>query len=75
MKSSEESFFQSVQIGSGTFFNESILKVKDYVKDYRDKIIDFKDNDPTKLILDSFEDEIVIGNHLEAVLSRTPFKN
>lgn len=45
-----------------------------YVGDYRDRVDGLKEDDPDDmLVLDSYTSEMVLGRHLEAVMSAHPF--
>ena len=72
-KSAEETFFNAIEEGAGTYHSSSANAVENYVSNYRDEIETLRDEDKEKLLLDSYDSELILGNHLEAVLSRTLF--
>ncbi len=70
---SEDAFFKIINDAANNYYVESAKKVKDFIKNYRDTIEDMKTNSPEKLEVDSYSSEMILGNHLEAVLSNTTF--
>lgn len=73
-RQSEEAFFDAVRRGAGNYHQESAGKVRNFVDDYRKTIEDLRSSNSDQLELDSFSSEIVLGRHLEAVLSNTVFR-
>lgn len=74
-KSAEKNFFDAFASGGMTYHENSAQKVRDYLVDYRGKISDWKQNNPTKLVMDEFDTEIIIGHHLEAMMSTFDFSS
>jgi hypothetical protein len=72
-RSAESTFFDALQTGAGTYFRTAALAVRTYVDGYRTVVEAAKTAEPDKLVLDSFKSEMVLGRHLEAVLSEHPF--
>lgn len=72
-RQSEEAFFGIIDDSANNYYVESAKKVKDSVNNYRDSIEEMKTNNPDELEVDSYSSEMVLGNHLEAVLSNTTF--
>lgn len=72
-RSAESTFFDALQTGAGTYFSTAALAVRTYVDGYRTVVEEAKAAEPDKLVLDSFKSEMVLGRHLEAVLSEHPF--
>lgn len=74
LRRSEDAFFQALADGANDYHEASSNKVQDFVGNYREKIEQWKVDDAKELILDKFSREMVLGRHLEAVLSRTRFR-
>jgi hypothetical protein len=72
-RAAEAAFFDALQGGAGSYFQEAATKVRAYVDGYRTIVEEAKANEPDKLVLDKYTSEIVLGRHLEAVLSEHPF--
>ncbi len=81
-RSAEKSFFEILKQmnqemqkfeGESPDFYTTAQKIRDSVESYRSEIEKRKNLDSSQLVLDSFDTEIMIGHHLEAVLSRFNF--
>lgn len=72
-RQSEEALFKIIDDAANNYYVESAEKVKDFISNYRDSIEEMKTNNPNELEVDSYSSEMVLGNHLEAVLSNTTF--
>ena len=72
-RSAEGAFFDALQRGAGTYFQQAATKVRQFVDGYREIVEEAKAGEPEKLILDKYTSELVLGRHLEAVLSEHPF--
>jgi hypothetical protein len=72
-RSAEAAFFDALQGGAGTYFQQAATKVRTFVDGYREIVEEAKASEPEKLVLDQYASEIVLGRHLEAVLSDHPF--
>ena len=72
-RSAEGAFFDALEGGAGSYFKEAATKVRAFVDGYRKIVEEAKANEPDKLVLDQYASEIVLGRHLEAVLSEHPF--
>lgn len=81
-RSAEKSFFEILKQmnqemqkfeGESPDFYATAQKICDSVENYRSEIEKRKKLDSSQLVLDSFDTEIMIGHHLEAVLSRFNF--
>jgi hypothetical protein len=72
-RSAEDAFFEALKGGAGTYFQKAAAKVCAYVDGYRKIVEEAKASEPDKLVLDQFASELVLGRHLEAVLSEHPF--
>ncbi len=74
-KAAEATFFEAIKAGGITYHEASAQKVRNYLKGYRDMIANWKQTNSAKLVLDEYDSELVIGHHLEAVLSAYDFSN
>lgn len=74
-KSAEKTFFDSIKAGGITYHEESADKVRNYLQGYRGMIAGWKQSNSSKLVLDEYDSEILIGHHLEAVLSAYDFSS
>ena len=75
-------FFLPINVGAETIFFDTMRKVVDptwralfntverYINDQRDK---FKELSEAKRLIDSYDSELILGRHLEAVLSNKSF--
>jgi hypothetical protein len=72
-KATESLFFETIKAGGITYHQRSADIIRQHLKVNRDKIVDWTNNDPAKLVLDEFDTEITIGRHFEAVLSGFEF--
>ncbi len=78
-RSAEKSFFEILAqiddkiLSPGTDFYYTAKRIRDSVENYRSEIERRRSLDPSQLVLDNFDTEIVIGRHLEAVLSHFEF--
>lgn len=72
-RSAETAFFDALQGGAGNYFAQAAAKVRSYVDGYRKIVEEAKRSEPDKLVLDAYSSELVLGRHLEAVLSEHPF--
>ncbi|MBL8324041.1 MAG: hypothetical protein JNJ89_03685 [Rubrivivax sp.] len=72
-RSAEGAFFDALQGGAGTYFQQAATKVREFVGGYREIVEEAKRDEPAKLVLDAYSSELVLGRHLEAVLSEHPF--
>jgi hypothetical protein len=74
LRSAEDAFFEALETGAGTYHSSAAAAVRQYVDDYRDRVETLKADDPDDLlVLDAYTSEMVLGRHLEAVLSAHPF--
>jgi hypothetical protein len=74
LRSAETAFFDALETGAGTYHASAATAVRQYVGDYRDRVDALKQDDPDDmLVLDSYVSEMVLGRHLEAVMSAHPF--
>ena len=76
-KGSEDAFFEAVGNTLDSKWRQLFAKVQTYIKLQREKVETMtermSDDDVKKLTLDEYESELVLGRHLEAVLSKTTF--
>ncbi len=72
-KNAEQNFVDTLLENGSDYYKESIEKVQKLTNDYRDLLKGFQENSPEKLLLDSYSKEVVIGKHLEAIISNHPF--
>jgi len=74
---SEDAFFEAVSNTLDANWKQLFADVKDYIDDQRQKVKTMtermNDADREALTLDEYDSELVLGRHLEAVLSRTTF--
>ncbi|MDU9004591.1 hypothetical protein [Sedimentitalea todarodis] len=74
---SEDAFFEAVSNTLDTNWKQLFAKVKTYVDLQRDKVDTMTERmneaDIQELTLDAYDSELVLGRHLEAVLSKTTF--
>ena len=74
LRSAETAFFDALEIGAGTYHSSAAATVREFVGDYRDRVEALKEDDPDDLlVLDAYTSEMVLGRHLEAVMSAHPF--
>ena len=74
LRSAEEAFFEALETGAGTYHSSAATAVREFVGEYRDRVEALKQADPDDLlVLDAYTSEMVLGRHLEAVLSAHPF--
>ena len=66
-------FFDTLNKAGYSAYTSNAKKVRKHLEAIQDKITAWKANDPDKLRLDQFNTEIMIGKHLEAVLSQYDF--
>jgi hypothetical protein len=74
-KGAEALFFETLRKTGHDYFADSVRDIRDQLKEYRDQITAWTAADAKQLVLDEFKTEIVIGHHLEAVVSETGFAN
>ncbi len=76
-EASEGAFFEAVGHTLDNSWRQLFAKVKTYIGSQRTKVKEMtermNDADRKALTLDEYDSELVLGRHLEAVLSRTPF--
>lgn len=74
---SEDAFFEAVSNTLDNNWRQLFAKVKTYIGLQRSKVKTMTDrmnaDDINELTLDEYESELVLGRHLEAVLSKTTF--
>jgi hypothetical protein len=74
LRSAETAFFEALETGAGTYHSSAATTVREFVGDYRDRVEALKEDDPDDLlVLDAYTSEMVLGRHLEAVMSAHPF--
>jgi len=73
-RTAEDAFFESLGKNGNDYYRTSANKVREFTDKYRERVEDLKSTSPDSLILDDYTREIVIGRHLEAVMSKHPFK-
>jgi hypothetical protein len=74
LRSAEAAFFEALETGAGTYHSRAAATVREFVNDYRDRVEALKEDDPDDLlVLDAYMSEMVLGRHLEAVMSAHPF--
>lgn len=74
LRSAETAFFDALGTGAGTYHQIAAAKVRGFVDNYRNRVDELKESDPDDdLVLDAYKSELVLGRHLEAVLSEHPF--
>ena len=74
-QSAEKTFFDAIKAGGITYHEESADKVRNYLQGYRGMIAGWQQSNSSKLVLDEYDSEILIGHHLEAVLSAYEFSS
>jgi hypothetical protein len=72
-RSAETAFFEALQTGAGSYHQTAATTVREAVDRYRGRVNELKESDPGALVLDAYKSELVLGRHLEAVLSEHPF--
>ncbi|MGH8701960.1 MAG: hypothetical protein ACREVR_12415, partial [Burkholderiales bacterium] len=72
-RSAETAFFEALGTGAGSYHQIAAAKVRGFIDNYRDRVDELKESDPQALVLDAYKSEMVLGRHLEAVLSEHPF--
>jgi hypothetical protein len=76
-EASEDAFFEAVSNTVDANWRALFASVKTYIAGQRNKVKVMTDRmnaaDKEALTLDEYDTELVLGRHLEAVLSRTPF--
>ncbi|WP_439182719.1 hypothetical protein [Carboxylicivirga taeanensis] len=75
LRNAEDNFVDSIRQNGSDYYSESVEKVRQLTEQYRQTLADLKAADSEKLILDQYTKDVVIGNHLEAVISNHPFTN
>lgn len=75
LRGAEDAFFEAIGKNGNDYYKSSAEKVRGFTDAYRSRVEELKEIDPKALILDDYTREIVIGRHLEAVLSKHPFAN
>ena len=75
MPQSEEAFYDALEKGASNHWKNSANEVREWVDNYRNHVKELKAGDEKHLILDEFDSEMVLGQHLEAVLSNTNFSS
>ncbi len=73
LASAEESFFDALETGAGSYHRDAAKAVRQTVDNYRTEVERLKREDPGGLVLDRYSSQLVLGSHLEAVLSHHPF--
>jgi hypothetical protein len=73
LDTAEDAFFEAMETGAGTYYSESAARARQYVESYRERVEQLKADGSPELILDQYTSELVLGRHLEAVLSEHPF--
>ena len=73
LRSAETAFFDALERGAGAYHSSAAQSVRKFVDAYRKRVEELKVAEPTALVLDSYRSEIVLGRHLEGVLSQHPF--
>ena len=73
LASAEDGFFDALESGAGSYHREAANTVRQTVDNYRAEVERLKREDPSGLILDHYSSQLVLGRHLEAVLSHHPF--
>jgi hypothetical protein len=73
LPTAEDAFFDALEEGAGSYHRDAADGVRKAVSDYRDLVELLKRDDPSGLVLDSYSSQLVLGRHLEAVLSQHPF--
>jgi hypothetical protein len=74
LRSAETAFFDALETGAGTYHSTAASTVRNFVGEYRDRVDALKEDDPDDLlVLDSYTSEMVLGRHLEGVMSAHPF--
>lgn len=74
-RASEDAFFRAIDEAAINYYQDSAETVRGFVGDYRETLEDLKANDPSALVVDDYSREMVLGYHLEAVLSNSVFRN
>lgn len=74
-QAAEATFFEAIKAGGITYHEASAHKVRTYLNGYRGMIANWKHDNSVKLVLDEYDSELIIGHHLEAVLSAYDFSN
>jgi hypothetical protein len=74
-KGAEKLFFDTLERTGHDYYNDSAATIREQLNDFREQIEEWTENDAPELVLDTFTTEMVIGHHLEAVLSETEFAN
>ena len=73
IRSAQDVFFETIRRNGNNFYESAITEVQEYTTGYRTRLEELKTTNSELLILDKYTREIVIGRHLEAVLSNHPF--
>lgn len=73
-RTAEVAFFEALGKNGNNYYRSSANKVREFTDKYRDRVEVLKNTSSNTLILDDYTREIVIGRHLEAVMSKHPFK-
>jgi hypothetical protein len=72
-KGSEDLFFKTIERIGHAFFDDSATLIRSQLQQWRESIATMKAEDDPRLVLDSYETETVIGQHLEAIVSESEF--
>jgi hypothetical protein len=75
IRGAEDAFFEALENNGSTYYKESAKKVREFTDAYRKRVEDLKEIDSPLLVLDEYTREMIMGRHLEAVLSNHPFAN
>ncbi|MFB9058040.1 hypothetical protein ACFFU9_14945 [Mariniflexile ostreae] len=73
LRSAEQNFIDTLLKNGNDYYKSSIETVQKLTNNYRDLLEGFRENAPDKLVLDRYSKEVVIGKHLEAIISNHPF--
>lgn len=75
IRGAEDAFFEAVANNGSDYYKPAAEKVLKYTNDYRKRVEELKETNSPLLVLDDYTREVVIGRHIEAVLSKHPFSN
>ncbi|BDD05618.1 hypothetical protein [Aureibacter tunicatorum] len=73
IRGAEAAFYEAIGQNGSDYYKKSTQKVMQYTNAYRDRVEELKVIDPEALVLDEYSREVVIGKHLEAVVSEHSF--
>lgn len=73
IKSAEDIFFETIRKNGNNYYESAITDIQNYTNGYRNRVEELKASNSNELILDEYTRDIVIGRHLEAVMSNHPF--